>query len=273
MSDNPESDDPIQRILSEADDGLKPSGHDAPAGRGSERPVAGRPGGNGGFPRGPRARNDPLPRWLLAAAAVAVVVLVVIVLLYLSQANRLKTLEQQVATLQEHGYSADDINEIRAGIQRVNARVDALTTRINTVDTGEADIQTVKELATDQGAKIESLSRRVAELEKGTKVSGKTGGTKAGGAGSRTAATGGTGAGGSWVVNLISVADAASAEHFEKRLKDMGVQSRIDVVDINGKTLRRVVATGFDSEGDAKKFAASIKAQLSLSETPWVSRD
>ncbi len=273
MSNDPNSDDPVKRILSEADDGLQVPGTDSPSGGHAARAATPR-AGIGGQPRGPRARKDPPPRWLFAAVASVVVVVVIAVLAYISQARRLKTLESEVAALHERGDAANVSDKLGAKMQRLNARIEALTTRIDILNGDEADIKAVKQLATDQGAKIESLSQRLGELEHGSKTSRKAGTNQAGVAATAgSGAAGGSSRTGGWVVNLIAVADVASANQFEKRLKDMGVHSRIDEVDISGKTLRRVVATGFNTQDEAKNFAATIKEKLSLSQNPWVSRD
>jgi cell division septation protein DedD len=269
MSDEQSSDDQIGKILSEAEGGLWGSGTPQ-ATDGDRTPMRSEPGGESRLPRGPRKRADSAPRWLAPAGAVAVIALVIGILMFVSQGDRLKALERKVAALHGGSELAGSVDDLRSRMQQLDSRIEDLATRVGQTNTGDADIKAVRQLVADQGAQIKSLSQRLEQLEHKRKTPGSA---AVGESAPAQAQASKPASSGSWVVNLISVADVASAKRFEQRLRDMGVQSRLDEVDIGGKSLKRVVATGFTSKDEARKFAAKARKQLSLPAEPWISQD
>lgn len=269
MSDEQSSDDQIEKILSEAEDGLRLS-EPADAANGEALRMRNESIASNRGPRGPRARSDSLPRWLAPAGAVLVIALVIGVLMFISQGDRLKALDRRVSALHDNADLASSVDDLRSRVQKLDSRVETLATRVENSSDGDADIQAVRQLVADQGTQVKSLSQRLEQLEHKRKTSENPAAREnapAQAQASRSASTG------SWVVNLISVADVASAKRFEQRLEAMGVPSRLDEVDIGGKSLKRVVATGFASKDQAKAFAAKARKQLSLPQEPWVSQD
>lgn len=269
MSDEQSSDDQIEKILSEAEDGLRLS-EPADTANGEALRIRSQSVANSRGPRGPRARSDPLPRWLAPAGAVLVIAVVIGVLMFISQGDRLKTLERRVAALHDNTELASSVDDLRGRIQKLDSRVGTLATRVENSGNGDADIKAVRQLVAEQGSQIKSLSQRLEQLEHKRKTAARPAAAANPPAQAHTSKPASTG---SWVVNLISVADVASARRFEQRLEAMGVPSRLDEVDIGGKSLKRVVATGFASKDQAKAFAAKARKQLSLPQEPWVSQD
>lgn len=269
MSDKRTSDDQIQGTLSEAEGGLRPPGEDAPD---RARTRSGPRGGKGPS-RSSQGQRELVVRWLAPGAAVVLVILVVGILLYLSQGGRITTLESEVDALRGRGDVQGALDGLRTDLRQLEARVEGLTTQINVK--GNGGRTQARQQLKDQKTQIEALSGRVAELEKALGPSrnqsqaaqDNSSATPGAGQSARTAS------GGGWVVNLVAVADAGSAEQIQKQLKDMGIEPRIDRIKAGGASLQRVVATGFGSYDEAKQFAARAKKKLGLSEDPWVSRE
>jgi cell division septation protein DedD len=75
---------------------------------------------------------------------------------------------------------------------------------------------------------------------------------------------------GSWVVQVVAVADRSEAGAIQARVERSGFDSEIDAATIKGKTYFRVIATGFTSQDQARAAATRLKRDLGLAEAPWV---
>lgn len=268
MSNKQPGDEQIERILWEAEDGLQaPGEQDRQAVPGDGN--ADRDSGVRGPTRPLRPRQDPVSRWLLPAATVVLVVLVVGALMLLSQGDRVARLEREVAALRGNGAGQETLDGLRSDLRDLDARVADLSNRID-VNGNEARREIAQQLESQRG-EIEALSGRMAALEKSAGAPANKGSEKASSSSAAPAAD--STSSGRWVVNLVAVADAASAEQVRERLRDMGVKSRIESIKAGDTSLRRVTATGFGSYEQARDFASRAKKTLGLSEDPWVSRE
>lgn len=75
--------------------------------------------------------------------------------------------------------------------------------------------------------------------------------------------------GGGWIVQLGSHQDEAAARQAERRLRDAGMPVEFTTVQLKDQTFYRLRIAGFDTQQDAKTFAAALGAQRGQP-APWV---
>lgn len=75
--------------------------------------------------------------------------------------------------------------------------------------------------------------------------------------------------GGGWIVQLNSHAGEAEARKTEKRLLEHGVPVELTTVQLKDRTFYRLRVSGFDTQQDARAFAARMKGQPGTPK-PWV---
>lgn len=214
---------------------------------------------------------EVVSRWFIPTAALVLILFIIVVAMYFSQGSELNALKRDVAAL---GEQSTDTSMLSSDMDQVLARVDELGTRISSTEGVNVEIQALREDITRQNETIETLTSRIDELEKASSTSGgadsSSSNTEASGSQSTQAADqAGTG---DWVINLITVADRAAAERFQERLGTLDVNSRIESITRDGKTLQRVVVSGYGSRNEARNAAADLKNRLELSDDPWIAR-
>ena len=75
-----------------------------------------------------------------------------------------------------------------------------------------------------------------------------------------------------WVINLLSVASAKTADDELARLRKMGVRADKQTVSKEGKTWYRLRVTGFDSYEGAKAYIETIEQQTGF-KAAWVAKE
>ena len=75
-----------------------------------------------------------------------------------------------------------------------------------------------------------------------------------------------------WSINIASFSDPSAASSIHKKVQQIADTASITPITVNGKTLYRIRAEGYDSRGGAEREAQALQTQLSLSGL-WVSRD
>lgn len=201
-------------------------------------------------------------RWFLPVTIVLFLMLILLASLLIAQGSRLDTLQRRVAEMSERLANTD----ADTAIEQLRTRIDALDDRLEIASDIGSGTRALEQTVTEQSSMIEKLADRLDELEQASQDTGAESDATAAGAPPSTQSAG------SWVVNLITVADRASAEDFQKRLDELRVKSRIQSVTIEGKSLLRVVVPGFQSQDDAKSAGTELKQQLELSDEPWIAR-
>lgn len=224
-----------------------------------ERPAANRsrrrPGVYERLQSAAEVDQNVMARWFLPVTILLLLLLVMLAILYFAQGRHINALQERV----------DDLNERIAGasadteIDRLSARVEELGERLQNAGGINTELEALRGTVAEQGGRIETLTDRLATLEKAGTVS------------KSTAVSGGAGSG-AWVVNLITVADHAAAEAMQGRLNEIGVESRIEPVTIEDKSLQRVVVAGFETREAAEKAGGDLKARLKLSDDPWITQ-
>ena len=215
-------------------------------------------------------------RWFIPLAALVVILLVAGIAGYGSQNNAITALRNEVAALRAQMESSNNA-DLGSRVDRVLARVDGLRARLDSVEDLNAELQAVRSTVAGQTDMLEALSGRLEALEQASSGSDSTdkesGDADAADAASpQPASASDQPDGGEWVLNLITVSDRTSAETVQKRLGEMGVESRIDPISRDGKSLLRVVVPGFKSRAEAEAAAPGIKDRLDLSGDPWIAR-
>lgn len=225
------------------------------------------PGIYGKLQQAVRAPESVVTRWFIPLAGLVIVLLVVNVAMHLSGGGELDTVKREVAALRSQ-VEASNIDGLSAEIDRLAARLEGLSTQLPDTDGLNADLQALEAELTRQDEAIETLSDRMDEREQSSSRSdgGEPSTTPAGQASQQAGD-------GSWVVNLITVADSEAAEQVQKDLAEAGFEARIVPVTIDGKELRRVVVGGFESFEAATGAAPAMKEHLELSDDPWITRE
>lgn len=252
---------------------------DGDASSGGNPSAADGPGDAPREPPGPEAYakgRSGAGKWLVPIAGAIGVLLVVGFLMYLSRLNELNTLEREVSTLRAQSESADRNADVRAELERQAARIEGLATRLDVmIDARDAVVKLRRELSR-QSAELATMAVRLNRLEQDSGPAAPSTAARddrdpppANAPESRPVEP----APGRWTINLVSVADPESARQVERRLDELGVESRIDEVEMDRRSLRRIVVPGFGSYGEAKTAASRLRQQLGLSEEPWISRD
>lgn len=227
-----------------------------------------RPGGAEKFQQAARVDPDVVGRWFLPVTVLLLVLLVIVAIVTFAQGSRLEALQRQVAALNEQVVESGPDTRLR----QLSERVETLGDRLDSTGGPGAEIEALRGTLVEQSEKIQALSDRLAGLEQGT--GGGSGSSDTGGAsGEASPAASGDAGGGSWVINLITVADQASAEAFQKRLEKLDVDSRIQSVTVEDKPLLRVVVPGFQSRDAAENAGAEMKRELELPDDPWITRE
>lgn len=222
-----------------------------------------KPGAYENLQRAARVDDGVVARWFLPLAVLFLILFVIGIAIFLAQSSRLDDLERQVTALEKQAAGADPVS----GLERIRDRVEALEERSSTPDSVDAEIRALRDVVAEQGGKIEALTGRLDKLAQ------SSGGSGAGESESNNDS--GTPSGrveGGWLINLITVADRASAEAFQKRLDKLDVTSRIQSVTVDNKTLLRVVVPGFQSRDAAENTGNDLKKRLELSDDPWITR-
>jgi len=201
-------------------------------------------------------------RWFLPAAIVLFLIFILLASLYIAQGGRLDTLQRRVAEMNERLANTD----ADTSIEQLRARIDALDDRLEIFSELGSGIRALEHSVAEQNSTIEQLTGRLDELEQASKD------TVADSDATAADASPSTQSAGNWVINMITVADRAAAEDFQKRLDELRVKSRIQSVTIEGKSLLRVVVPGFPSQDAAKNAGADLKKKLELSDDPWIAR-
>lgn len=269
MSENKSGDDQDQYRGREPQLGLSLSREEA-----EHRSTAGRSRPSAGvhakLRQAVQVDKSVVERWFLPFAVLILILLVTGMALYIARSSQLSALEHQVAALSEQAA----ITSPDAELGRLEARVEALGDPANAVDDMHAEIQALRSAVTEQNNKIEVLTGRLDKLGQPSSPSGGAGSqsSDAGASGSQSAQASEQAGNGDWVINLITVADRAAAETFQKRLDNLGVDSRIEVVTLEDKSLQRVVVPGFDSRQAAENAGADLRKRLELSDDPWITQ-
>lgn len=76
---------------------------------------------------------------------------------------------------------------------------------------------------------------------------------------------------GPWVINLVSLLDAAASQTFAQRARALGIQSEVKKVSVNARDVWRVQVAGFETREAAERFSDAHKAELGL-KTVWIFR-
>lgn len=235
---------------------------------------SGRPSGVYDRLRGATAVDESVvARWFIPVVLLLVVLFVVNISMYISQNNELTAWQSEIAALREQ-VEASGNNDRDSEIDRIRASVEGLGTRLAAIEQMNTDLQALQTEVARQNETIEALSGRMDAIEQASAGSGGTG-SDAGSSddsGSQSAGTADQSGGGKWVINLITVADRASAESMQKRLGNMEIDSRIETITRDGKSLHRVVVPGYDSQEAAADAAPGLKDRLELSGDPWIAR-
>lgn len=234
----------------------------------SARPRSRRsPGVYGKLQQAVHAPESVVARWFIPLAGLVIVLLIVNVAMHLSGGGELDALKREVAALKSRAETSN-IDGMSAEMDRLAARVEGLTAQLTDIDELKANLQTLDAEITRQNETIEAFSGRMDELEQtSSRSSDGESSTSPAGEASQQAGDG------SWVVNLITVADSEAAEQVQKGLAEAGFEARIVPVTIDGKELRRVVVGGFESFEAATGAAPAMKEHLELSDDPWITRE
>ena len=75
-----------------------------------------------------------------------------------------------------------------------------------------------------------------------------------------------------WFINIASFSDASAASNIHEKVLKIADTASIKPITVNGKTLYRIRAEGYDSREGAEREAQALQTQLGLSGL-WVSRD
>ena len=75
-----------------------------------------------------------------------------------------------------------------------------------------------------------------------------------------------------WYITIASFSDPSAASNVHQKIQKIADTASITPITINGKTLYRIRADGYDSRKDAEREAQTLQAQFGLSGL-WVSRD
>ncbi|MEZ0154299.1 MAG: SPOR domain-containing protein [Candidatus Reddybacter sp.] len=75
-----------------------------------------------------------------------------------------------------------------------------------------------------------------------------------------------------WFINIASFSDPNAASSIHEKAQKIADTASIKPITVNGKTLYRIRAEGYDSREDAEREAQALQTQLGLSGL-WVSRD
>jgi cell division septation protein DedD len=225
------------------------------------------PGVYGKLQHAVRAPESVVTRWFIPLAGLVVVLLIVNVAMHLSRGGELDAVKREVAALRSQA-EASNIGGLSAEINRLAARVEGLSAQLTDTDKLNTDLKTLEAEVSRQNEAIEAFSSRMDELEQATS------GSSSGEPSTSPSGQASQGAGdGSWVVNLITVADGEAAEQVQKGLAEAGFEARIVPVTIDGKSLQRVVVGGFESFEAATSAAPAMKEHLELSDDPWITRE
>ncbi len=157
---------------------------------------------------------------------------------------------------------------------RPAAEVETVTPRSDA--RGGADVSGRVEVAGTQPAHAAPIESAGAGAAVGatTRVDTATTGT----AGAGTAGTGTAGAdpadadatvAGPWVINLVSLFDAAAAARFQQRARAQGIEVRQNRTQINGRPVWRLQVEGFASHAEAVAFSQTNKHKLGIDKV-WI---
>ncbi|RLA41971.1 MAG: hypothetical protein DRQ64_00905 [Gammaproteobacteria bacterium] len=75
-----------------------------------------------------------------------------------------------------------------------------------------------------------------------------------------------------WFINIASFSDPSAASSIHEKVQKIADTASIRPITVNGKTLYRIRAEGYDSREGAEREAQTLQTQLGLSGL-WVSRD
>jgi len=75
-----------------------------------------------------------------------------------------------------------------------------------------------------------------------------------------------------WFINIASFSDPSAASSIHEKVRKIADTASIKPITVNGKTLYRIRAEGYDSREGAEHEAQALQTQLGLSGL-WVSRD
>lgn len=236
----------------------------------------GRPGGVFDRLRGAAAVDESVvARWFIPVALLLIVLFVVNIGMYISQNNELTARQDEIAALRQQVEAS--VNSDRdPALDRIRASVERLGTRLAAIEQMNTDLQALQTEVARQHEAIEALSGRMDAIEQASAGSGDTDSDagRSDDSGSQSAGTTDqSGSGGEWVINLITVADRASAESMQNRLGNMEIHSRIETITRDGKSLHRVVVPGYESQEAAADAAPGLKDRLELSGDPWIARE
>jgi len=217
-----------------------------------------------------------IPLWVVPTAALTVALLVIGGLMLLSRLDDLDVLERRVVALHARSENQTIVSEamLRTELQHVNARIDGLGTRLDAARDLRDTLNSIRRALSKQQDRVDALAARLDGLA-GNGAANAAPEREPGYSSSVDKHAGSKGAaasGETWVINVVSLADPASARQVEQRLGAMGIDARVDMVEMNRRSLRRIVVPGFDSRAEARDTASRLHQQLGLSEEPWISR-
>jgi len=263
--------------------GLSVSGEELESRSIPRRPKRRRTGLADTLLQGARVDAGTAARWLLPVAALVVVLLLVTLALSFSHGGRLTDLDNEVAALKAQTARTDPGPEI----ERLATRLEQLRGRLDAVDELTTRVAALQDRLQEQSAGIEALRERVAGLEQAPAPTAEaeqapgadqapdteqaqepdSGGTEATSAPPDDAAPVDE-----WVINLMTLADPASAQSFRERLEELGIDARIETTTRGDQTLQRVVVPGFTSRDAAQDAVPGLTERLELSDQPWITR-
>lgn len=220
-----------------------------------------------------------LPLWPTIAGIAAVVLLLVggwgAISERSSLQNRIVELEEQQGTPQLQG-------NLDAGDEAVlEAKNQALTLQLTTLKgdySAANDTIQALQVELDNAEKLAAQATRLAETRKSesmpqqqvatkaetqpttTDLSSDTSATTA----AATAQTSAYQSDGLWFANVAAYSRRATAEKWAQKLQNEGYNAVTQSVDIDGRTLYRVRAVGFNTKNDAKAIAAELESTYNL---------
>ena len=181
----------------------------------------------------------------------------------------LAQLRQQEGTATMVG-TGNDTARLEEEIGRLNQRINEMSLSLNAptaspADSNQRELETIYNRLDELGKAVESLREQQARAGSKPAETAKAepAATKPAAAKSVTKPRRG-----SWVVNVASLTDAASAAAEQKRLKKAGIDTEVQKAVMEGHTWFRVRVTGFASREEAQAYADMAKGKLEGN--PWV---
>ncbi|HSH40759.1 MAG TPA: SPOR domain-containing protein [Arenicellales bacterium] len=264
MSERESSDEQQRGPVREGRSGLSLP-RDETGGKGRDTRSA-RGGIHAGLRRAGLGGESGMARWLGPAAVVVILLLLINAFMYFSQGRELAAWQQEIAAIRDR---VDTLagNRPDAEFERMRVSLDRLSSRMDDLQGLGENLEALETRVAARDQELEALSDRLDELEGASTAApeseASSSGQDAGGPDSAT---------GEWIINLITVSERASAEAVRERLSDMDIESRIDDITRDGRTLYRVAVPGFETRDQARTAAPDLKSRLELPGDPWIAK-